>query len=310
MHNNLSPMSRRTALQMLGGVTAAAMVPPSSLAQDRTIIKRAIPSSGEEIPMIGLGTSRTFDVGDDDEAISQLVDVLQVLFDNGGTVIDSSPMYRSAESVVGQLLKRTTIKETLFAATKVWTEGKEEGIAQMQESARRMEVAKIDLMQVHNLRDWQTQLGTLKDWKAQGKIRYIGITTSHGRGHEEFEAVIKAEPLDFVQFTYNIGNRVAEERLLPLAADRGMATMINRPFQRGTLFQKVADRPLPDWAQEFDCASWGQFFLKFVAGHPATTCIIPATAKLHHMEDNMAANFGRLPDQATRTRMIDLIESL
>lgn len=311
MHNYSSRMSRRTALQMIGGVTAAAaLVPPYGLAQDRTVIKRAIPASGEELPIIGLGTSRTFDVGDDEEAINRLVDLLQAFFDNGGAVIDSSPMYRSAESVVGELLKRTTNKEALFAATKVWTEGKEAGIAQMQESAERMGVAAIDLMQVHNLRDWQTQLGTLKDWKAEGKIRYIGITTSHGRGHEEFEAVMKAEPLDFVQFTYNIGNRVAEERLLPLAADKGIATLINRPFQRGTLFQKIADQALPDWAQEFDCASWGQFFLKFVAAHPATTCIIPATAKLHHMQDNMAANFGRLPDQATRIRMIDLIESL
>jgi diketogulonate reductase-like aldo/keto reductase len=285
-------------------------MPQRLLAKERVALKRTIPSSGELLPTIGLGTSRTFDAGDNQAARSQLAEVLQAFFDNGGVLIDSSPMYGSSESVIGGLLKTTKINNSLFSATKVWTDGKQSGIRQMKESMRLWGVDKFDLMQIHNLRDWKIHLGTLSEWKEQGKVRYIGITTSHGRSHTELEQVIKTESLDFVQFTYNIDNRIAEQRLLPLAADRGMATLINRPFQRGSLFGKVKGEPLPAWAAEFDCKSWGQYFLKFIASHPAVTCSIPATSKVHHMVDNMAAGFGRLPDSEMRNRMIRHFESL
>jgi diketogulonate reductase-like aldo/keto reductase len=197
-----------------------------------------------------------------------------------------------------------------FAATKVWTKGEGRGIAQMEESARRMHVQMFDLIAVHNLKDWKTHLATLKRWKSEGRVRYIGITTSHGRFHEELLEIMRTEPLDFVQFSYNIGNLEAEKALLPLAQGRGIATMINRPFQRGDLFSRSRGKPLPDMAAELDCSSWGQFYLKFILGHPAVTCIIPATASPSHMADNMGANFGRVPDDAQRAEMLRIIESL
>jgi diketogulonate reductase-like aldo/keto reductase len=270
----------------------------------------AIPSTGERIPVIGMGTSRTFDIGNDSAARARLTQVLQVFFDNGGALIDSSPMYGSSEVLVGDLLKMISNKEKLFAATKVWTEGKQNGIDQMRESMRLMGVAVMDLMQIHNLVDWKTHLTTLRQWKQEGKIRYIGITTSHGRSHAELMQILRTEKLDFVQFTYSIGNRTAEDNLLPLAADRGIATLINRPFQRGTSFRKVKGKTLPEWAKEFDCNSWAQFFHKFVVSHPAVTCAIPATSKVHHMEDNMAANFGKMPSPSMRKRMLQYFESL
>jgi len=219
-------------------------------------------------------------------------------------------MYGASEQVIGDLLKQVTNKEKLFAATKVWTTGKESGIEQMQESSRRMGVKVFDLMQIHNLVDWEVHLETLRDWKAQGKVRYIGITTSHGRYHEDLEDILAKHPFDFVQFSYNIGNRIVEQRLLPLAKERGIATLINRPYQRGSLFRQVRGKELPAWAMEFDCRSWGQFFLKFVASHPAVTCVIPATSKARHMVDNMAAGFGRLPDAETRSKMLQYFEAL
>jgi diketogulonate reductase-like aldo/keto reductase len=304
-------ISRRNFMIALGGAWATvSLMPPSLQAKARVALKRAIPSSDELLPIIGLGTSRTFDAGDNQAARSQLAVVLQAFFENAGVLIDSSPMYRSSESVIGELLKTTKNKSSLFTATKVWTDGKQSGIRQMKESMRLWGVDKFDLMQIHNLRDWKTHLGTLSEWKEQGKVRYIGITTSHGRSHAELEQVMKTESLDFVQFTYNIDKRNAEQRLLPLAADRGMATLINRPFQRGSLFGKVKGKPLPSWAVEFDCKSWGQYFLKFVGSHPAVTCSIPATSKVHLMVDNMAAGFGRLPDAEMRNRMIRHFESL
>ncbi|WP_455234685.1 aldo/keto reductase [Thiogranum longum] len=295
----------------MGGLAASLGCYPSGLsAQQAAVIKKAIPSTGERLPVIGMGTSRTFDAGDDPQLQSTLLEVLQTFFDRGGAVIDSSPMYGSAEKVTGDLLKRISNKTSMFAATKVWTDGRQEGIEQMIRSMQLMGVERFDLMQIHNLRDWQVHLETLKAWKSEGKVRYIGITTSHGRFHDELEAILEIEPFDFVQFSYNIGNRVVEQRLLPIAAERGMATLINRPFQRGDLFRQVKGKPLPDWADEFDCASWGQFFLKFVVSHPAVTCAIPATSKPHHMMDNMGAGFGRLPDAALRKKMLAYFESL
>lgn len=306
-----SPMTRRTFILGTGAVAATvALAPRNLLSKDRTPIKRPIPSTGELLPVMGMGTWGTFDVGEDPAVRTQLAEVMQVFFESGGKVIDSSPMYGRSEAVVGDLLKATGKKEAVFAATKVWTDGRQNGIDQMRQSQQRMGVEVIDLMQIHNLRDWQTHLPVLREWKQQGRFRYIGITTSHGRDHEALERILATEVLDFVQFTYNLEDRIVEARLLPLAADRGIATLINRPFQRGDLFRKVKGVPLPEWSAELDCRSWGQYFLKFIAGHPAVTCVIPATSKVHHMKDNMAAGFGPLPDAAMRRRMIAHYESL
>jgi diketogulonate reductase-like aldo/keto reductase len=311
MRKSRKPYGRRRFLKQAAGLTAAAVTWPAWLsAQESAPLKKAIPKTDELIPLIGMGTSRTFDVGDDQVQRAQLAEVLQLFFDHGGAVIDSSPMYGTAEQVTGDLLRDIKNKQALFAATKVWTWGKQEGIAQMQRSSERMGVKVFDLMQIHNLRDWEVHLETLKDWKAEGKVRYIGITTSHGRFHDELEVILENESFDFVQFSYNIMNRTAEQRLLPIAHDRGIATLINRPFARGELFRLVKGKPLPDWASELDIKSWGQFFLKFAVSHPDVTCAIPATSKPNHMRDNMAAGFGRLPDAAMRQRMITYLSSL
>jgi len=306
-----SGLSRRNFLKSAGAASLLCTLAPSCLAAAKsTVIKKTIPSTGERLSVIGVGTSRTFDVDSTTAAQSPLLEVMQSFFDNGGQLIDSSPMYGNAEAVTGALLSRVNNKQDLFTATKVWTNGESEGINQMERSMQRMGVDKIDLMQIHNLRDWQTHIDTLVDWKDEGKIRYLGITTSHGRYHGELEQILQQLPLDFVQFSYNILDREVEQRLLPIASERGIATLINRPYQRGGLFRKVRGTPLPEWASEFDCASWGQFFLKFIAAHPDVTCIIPATSKLKHMVDNMGAGFGRLPDESMRRRMIKTIESM
>ena len=304
-------MSRRRFLKSSAATALlGSLAPALGRATESSVIRKTIPSSGERLSVIGLGTSRTFDIAPGDAAESPLVDVVQAFFDRGGQLIDSSPMYGNAEAVTGVLLDKVSDTRGLFTATKVWTNGKASGIRQMQESMRHFGVERIDLMQIHNLRDWRTHIETLGEWKAGGKIRYIGITTSHGRYHEELELLLEELPLDFVQFSYNIADRAVEQDLLPLAAERGIATLINRPYQRGSLFRVVRGKPLPDWAREFDCQSWGQFFLKFIAAHPAVTCIIPATSKVRHMVDNMGAGFGRLPDEAMRRRMIAYLESI
>lgn len=274
------------------------------------LIQRKIPGTGELLPVIGMGTSRTFDTDNDPESLVRLTAVMKAFFAGKGMVIDSSPMYGDAESRVGDVLRNIKNHPRVFAATKVWTTGREQGIAEMQESARRMNVKIFDLIAVHNLVDWKTQLGTLKEWKKEGKVRYIGITTSHGRDHDEFLEVMRREPIDFAQFSYNIGNRTAEKEILPLAQDRGIATMINRPYQRGSLFRASKGKELPALAKEIDCSSWGQFYLKFILGHPAVTCIIPATSKPHHMVDNMQANSGRTPDQEQRKAMLNIFNNL
>jgi aryl-alcohol dehydrogenase-like predicted oxidoreductase len=302
---------RRSFIRSLLGLgSTLALTPHNLFAMGQSPIRKKIPSSGEPLPVIGMGSWQTFDVGDDTQERVNLLKVLQAFFDRGGAVIDSSPMYGSSEQVIGDLLKEVSNRKALFAATKVWTQGRKRGVAQMQRSMRRIGVEVLDLMQIHNLVDWQTHLETLKAWKAEGRVRYIGITTSHGRDHGELEQILQSEPFDFVQFTYSIANREVEKRLLPLAAERGIATLINRPYQGGGLFRRVKGKPLPPWAADFDCASWGQFFLKFAVSHPAATCAIPATSKVRHMMDNMGAGFGRLPDAAIRQKMIAHYESL
>ncbi len=304
-------INRRTFVGSLATALAlVSLAPGRLLAVNQNLLRKTIPVSGEKLPVIGLGSSRTFDIGLDQKALEELVPVMQAFFANGGQLIDSSPMYGSAERVIGELLDRVGHRDQLFAATKVWTDGRQDGIRQMETSLAKWHLKHFDLMQIHNLRDWRTHLATLREWQAAGRIRYIGITTSHGRYHADLETILRKEPFDFVQFSYNIEDRTAEERLLPLAAERGIAVLINRPYQRGSLFRRAKGRALPDWAAEIDCASWGQFFLKFIVSHPAVTCAIPATSKVKHMRDNMGAGFGRLPDAAMRRRMAEYFATL
>ena len=303
-------VSRRDALKLVATSMASLSAPWLAASETHAkAIKKLIPKSGEQLSAIGLGSSRTFNDYKDAETANELTSILKVFFRQQGQVLDSSPMYGPAETAIGHLLKNVSSKQEMFAASKVWTDGEQAGVRQMQESMAKMRVEVMDLMQIHNLRDWQVHLKTLRDWKAQGKIRYIGITTSHGRAHEELLDIMSREPLDFVQLSYNIADRKVENRLLPMASDKGIATLINRPFARGDLFKQVSNKELPKWAEEFDCRSWGQFFLKFVASHPASTCVIPATSKLKHMLDNMGANFGNLPEAKMRQRMIEYVQS-
>jgi len=300
----ISRINRRDALKLSATALIGLYCPWLAAKELNVAIKKTIPTSGETLSVIGLGSSRTFDDFSEPQIGKELTNILQVFFDQQGQLIDSSPMYGTAETAIGQLLQKVNGKEKMFAATKVWADGKQSGIDQMQASMHKMGVEVMDLMQIHNLRDWRSHLNTLRDWKDQGKIRYLGITTSHGRSHGDLLDIIAKEPLDFVQFSYNILDREAENRLFPMAADKGIATLINRPFARGELFRRVKGEDVPGWASEFGCHSWGQFFLKFVASHPATTCVIPATSKLKHMVDNMGANYGRLPEARERQRMI------
>jgi aryl-alcohol dehydrogenase-like predicted oxidoreductase len=302
-------LRRRTFLQGSTAALLSTQLAPVFAAQ-RKLITRAIPSSGEQLPVIGMGSSRTFDTGTDAATLANLMSVMQTFIDGGGTLIDSSPMYGAAESVLGEVLASMQPRPKVFAATKVWIDGKEDGVRQMRESSERMQTPVFDLIQVHNLRDWKLHFDTLNEWKKAGKVRYTGITTSHQRSHAELEDIMRTQPMDFVQFSYNIDNRLAEERLLPLAADRGIATLINRPFQRGALFKRTQGKPLPALAADLECTSWGQFFLKFILAHPAVTCLIPATSKVHHMQDNMGANFGPVPDATQRKEMLGIYDAL
>jgi aryl-alcohol dehydrogenase-like predicted oxidoreductase len=270
---------------------------------------RKIPKSGESLPVVGLGTWQTFDAANE-SARAPLHEVLAEFSRLGGRVIDSSPMYGRAESVAGDLAAELGIQKQLFIATKVWTTGRDAGIRQMEESMRRLRTERIDLMQVHNLVDYQTHLQTLRNWKSEGKIRYIGVTHYTESAYAELERVIRKEELDFVQLNYSIAERAAERRMLPLAAERRLAVLVNRPLGQGMLFDKVRGRPLPSWAGEIGVSSWAQFFLKFVLGHPAVTCVIPATRRVEHLRDNMRAGLAPLPDDAMRKRMADYVGRL
>jgi diketogulonate reductase-like aldo/keto reductase len=271
---------------------------------DPAMITRPIPSTGEVLPVIGLGTWQVFDVGPEAGARRPLREVLQGLFAKGGRVIDSSPMYGRAEAVTGDLLAELSSAPRPFLATKVWTSGRERGIEQMRRSAELLRRDVIDLMQIHNLVDWRTQLATLRRMKEERRIRYIGITHYTTGALPELARIIESEPgIDFVQLGYSIATRDAESRLLPVAQAHGVAVIVNQPFEEGALFHEVRGRPMPEWAREFDCASWAQFFLKYIVAEPAVTCVIPATNKPEHMEDDLAAGFGRLPDPQQRQRM-------
>lgn len=300
----------RRRLLALTAATAASFALPVRAAVPEGIHTRTIPSTGEEISAIGMGTWVTFNVGAVPALRADRLEVLQTFLDLGGGMIDSSPMYGTSEEVVGWCLERAQRTDRAFSATKVWTPLGEEGPAQMARSRSLWGVAAFDLMQVHNLVDWRDHLNTLRADKDAGRIRYIGVTTSHGRRHDELEAILRAEPLDFVQLTYNVLDREAEDRLLPLAADRGVAVIANRPFRHASLFERFDHHPLPEWAAEIDCANWAQVFLKFIISHPAVTCAIPATSRVDHMRENMGALRGPLPDAALRARMVRTLESL
>jgi diketogulonate reductase-like aldo/keto reductase len=267
------------------------------------LLARRIPSSDEAIPAIGLGTWRTFDVGTAAGERAPLADVLQRFVELGGCVLDSSPMYGAAESVVGDLATALGLGEKLFLATKVWTGGRQAGVTQMEQSLRRLRARRLDLMQIHNLLDWRTHLRTLRDDKQAGRIRYLGVTHYTAAAYDELERVLRSETLDFVQVNYSLGEREAERRILPVAHERGIAVLVNRPFSEGGLFRRVRARSLPPWAAEIGCESWAQLFLKWILAHPAVTCVIPATRRSQHLVENMKAGRGGLPDAAMRSRI-------
>ncbi len=269
---------------------------------------RKIPSNGEALPVVGCGTWRTFDVGTQPAERAPLAEVLRILFEAAGSVIDTSPMYGAAESVVGDLLASAGTRDKAFIATKVWTTGRDNGIAQMRRSMALLKTERIDLMQIHNLVDWRAHLATLRTWKAEGRVRLLGITHYTESAHDELEAVLRAEKWDFVQLNYALDDRAVERRLLPLAAERGVAVIVNQPFGGGGLLRKLLGRKLPDWAGEIGCTSWAQILLKFVLANPAVTSVIPGTGKPEHMKDNVQAGLGIYPDTAMLKRMVASID--
>lgn len=303
-------LSRRDALRFLTAAAAATFLPGAGASEKPKLATRPIPSSGEALPIIGVGTWQTFDVGSSREERRPLEEVLARFVELGGRVVDSSPMYGRSESVVGEIAEKLSLQRSLFIATKVWTTGREAGIRQMEASQRQLRVPRIDLMQVHNLVDVATHLATLRDWKRQGRIRYVGITHYTSSAYGQVERLLRQERLDFLQINYSLLEREAEERILPLAAERGVAVIANRPFGGGEALRKTAGKPLPKWASEFDCGSWAQFFLKWIVSHPAVTCAIPGTGKLQHLEDNLHAALGRLPDAKQRLRMVRVAAGL
>ena len=325
--------SRREALRLLTAASAGAVLGgpwmagnPASAAPDHnespvpastsadiaasdTMRRREIPSSGEMLPVVGLGTWQQFDVGTSEEARAPLKNVLRTLVDLGGSVVDSSPMYGRAEQVVGELSAELDLTGELFSATKVWTRGREDGIRQMETSMEKMRHRPMDLMQVHNLIDWETHLETLRDWKKEDRVRHTGVTHYRTGAFDELARVIRTTDIDFVQLPYSIQTRRAEERLLPLAAENGVAVIVNTPYEGGTLFRAVEGEPLPEWAQEF-VDGWDQFFLKFILSRPEVTCVIPGTSDPAHCRSNMRAGYGPLPDDETRERMAQHFEQI
>ncbi|WP_174377062.1 MULTISPECIES: aldo/keto reductase [Pseudomonas] len=311
--------SRRRLLTLAAGVSAVlsfdralatAMTPTATSpnqAGDQTMQTRAIPSSAERLPVVGLGTYRSFDVAPGETAYKQLPAVLDELFRKGGTLIDSSPMYGRAEQTTGELLAIHEPRSPAFLATKVWTRGREEGIAQMEQSFRLLRTERIDLMQIHNLLDWQSHLPTLREWKTEGRIRYIGITHYMPSAYDEVEAVLKAEPLDFLQINYALDDRGVEKRILPLCRERGVAVICNRPFGGGGLLERLRGKPLPAWVSDVQVNSWPQLALKFLLSHPAVTCVIPGTGNPRYMTDNAGAGFGPMLTDAQRHQLIALL---
>ncbi len=303
-------ITRAEFLRLSAGAALLAMSPYGLAAETapQPLRRRAIPDSGEQLPVIGVGTYRGFDIArNDTEAWADCRQVLEALFAAGGSVIDSSPMYGEAEEAVGGLLNELNGHERAFIATKVWTRGRQDGVEQMQQSQRLLQRQRIDLMQVHNLLDWQEHLTTLRQWKEEGRIRYLGVTHYTPSAYDQLEKVLRAEKLDFLQINYAVSDREAEQRILPLARERGMAVLINRPFGGGNLLRNLLQQPVPEWAAEYDCTSWPQLLLKFCLSHPAVTCVIPGTGNPRHMLDNLQAGRGKEADQAFRERLIQLL---
>ena len=303
-------LSRRELMKTLAALCASVLVPATKAASREKLISKPVPSSGEAMPVIGLGSSRTFNVGDDIDARDNCAEVIRHFLNAGGRMIDSSPMYASSQPVIGYALDKLGKSSEVFSADKVWISTPGKGRQQMEASRRYWGVPGFDLMQVHNLVSWHEHLENLYEMKEAGNIRYVGITTSHGRRHEEFEEVMKSRELDFVQLSYNLVDREAERRLLPLAAERGIAVIVNRPFQRGDLIHRLEEYPLPGWAGQIGCANWPQFLLKFIVSHPAVTCAIPATSQVEHVKENMGACYGALPDADMRARMVAYVGNL
>ncbi len=305
-------ISRRKMLKISAGTGAALLLSETrSWAHEQPLLMRSIPSSGQEFPAVGLGSARTFSVGPSDEEQAPLRDVLRLFYEMGGRFFDTAPSYGSSERVAGQLVQELGIQNDLFFATKISTGGgREAGIDQQEASLQSWGRDTIDLNQVHNLRDVDIHLRTIRQAKEEGRTRYVGVTTSFTRQYEQMEQILLAEELDFVQLNYSLGEREAAERLLPLAQDRGIGVVVNEPYNVGRLFTATRGRELPEWAAEFDCQSWAQFFLKYILAHPAVTVVIPATSDPEHLIDNMGANVGLLPDERTRTRMEELFDGL
>jgi aryl-alcohol dehydrogenase-like predicted oxidoreductase len=308
----MTRLTRRTILKLgagAGALTATGTLPLSAFANTDELVERKIPSSGETVPIIGLGTNR-YGVGDDAAAREPLLASLARFAELGGTLVDTAPSYRSSEIVLGDLISKLGIRDQLFIATKIDKETMHESEAQMRASLDRLQVERVDLMQIHNLRGWQDNIRLLRAWKESEQTRYTGITTSRSAQYAELEVIIAEHELDFLQVNYSLEQREAADRLLPLAADRGMAVIINRAFGGGRIFEAVGDRPVPDWAREFDCNSWAQFLLKYALSHPAATLAIPGMTKVHHVDDNMQAGRGRMPDAAQRKAMEQFYDAL
>jgi len=302
--------TRRGVLKLAGAaVGRAVLAPAQALAIEQAVLMRKVPKSGESLPAVGIGSSRTFDVTSDTDR-AQVREVMRVFSDLGGRVVDTSPMYGSAESAIGEAAAQLGIGSRLFLATKVWTSGREAGIEQAQESMRRMRTKRLDLIQVHNLLDVETHLTWLGEWKKAGQVRYLGVTHYRADAQGALEKYVAAKRVDFVQLNYSIAEREAEQSLLPAAISSGTAVIVNRPFAASGLFDRIRERPLPEWSAEFDAATWAQFFLKYILAHPAVTCVIPATRNPKHAADNMAAGRGRLPDEKMRRRMVEFVASL
>jgi len=307
-----SPLrERRRVIGALVALGAGTLLPAApSFPQGKPFLTRAIPSSGEALPVVGLGSWITFNVGNDRVARDSCAEVIGNFFDAGGRMIDSSPMYGSSQDVIGHGLRKLGNPPALFSADKVWISLPARGAAQIETSRKRWDVPRFDLMQVHNLLSWEEHLPMLLRMKAEGRVRYVGITTSEGRRHRDIERIMAREPIDFVQVTYNVLDREVERRILPLARERGIAVIVNRPFREGALIRQVERSPLPAWAAEIGCRSWAQFLLKFIIAHPDVTCAIPATGNVAHVQENMSVARGMLPDAAMRARMAEYVEAL
>ena len=298
-----------TRRDALAAAAALGSLPVAGMTAENRMLTRPIPGSNEALPVIGLGTYSVFDVSSTPDAIAQRLRIVELLLGAGGSVIDTSPMYNRSENVIGDVIAAGAPRDDMFIATKVWTDGREAGVKQMERSAELMKTDVIDLMQVHNLRDTAVHMRSIRELHEQGKIRYSGLTHYRDGAHDALAKAVREYRPQFLQINYSLGEREADQRLLPEAQDLGVAVIINRPYQAGGLFRAVRGRELPEWAREF-AASWGQFFLKFIISHPAVTCVIPATSKPHHMRDNIEAGFGELPDAAMRERMVAFIREL